>query len=246
MSMFNFIFNVGGNLVKSKTFWLIVIGIAVVLGIMWYRNRNKSVEHIENNKESIVETQPRVEVNKDNTVCYFDMAIGGDEVGRIRMKLYDQVVPKTCRNFMLLCDGYQGESDEVPRKRYNGTIFHRIIKGFMIQGGDYTRGDGTGGAAIDEYGERFDDENFDIKHTKGGLLSMANAGPGTNGSQFFITCKETPHLDNKHVVFGEVIEGMDIVGNIENLETNSSDKPLKDVMIIDCGCEQVGKCFYYK
>ena len=103
----------------------------------------------------------------------------------------------------------------------------------MIQGGDFTAGDGTGGESI--YGEKFDDENFKMTHTEGGLLSMANSGPGTNGSQFFITSRETPHLDGKHVVFGKVIEGMEIVREIEDIEKGTSDKPVIDVVIADCG-----------
>merc|ERR1712154_730056 len=107
------------------------------------------------------------------------------------------------------------------------------IKDFMIQGGDFTNGDGTGGESI--YGEKFADENFKIKHTRGGLLSMANAGPGTNGSQFFITSRDTPHLDNKHVVFGHVVEGMDVVRKMEFTETDADDKPKTDIVISDCG-----------
>merc|ERR1712161_74542 len=116
---------------------------------------------------------------------------------------------------------------------YKGCGLHRIIKGFMLQGGDFTNGDGTGGESI--YGEKFDDENFIIKHTKAGQLSMANAGPETNGSQFFVTCKETPHLDGKHVVFGHVVEGLDIVKQIENVPCGENDKPERDVIIEDCG-----------
>lgn len=116
---------------------------------------------------------------------------------------------------------------------YKGCSFHRVIKDFMIQGGDFTAGDGTGGESI--YGEKFADENFKVKHTEGGLLSMANAGPGTNGSQFFITCRETPHLDGKHVVFGRVVKGMEIVKKIESVEKGANDKPAVDVVIADCG-----------
>lgn len=142
------------------------------------------------------------------------------------------VVPKTADNFRALCTGEKGKGKTGKLLSYKDSIFHRVIKSFMIQGGDFTAFNGTGGESI--YGEKFDDENFDIKHEKPFLLSMANSGPGTNGSQFFITTVPTPHLDGKHVVFGQVINGKNIVREIENLKTQS-DKPVEEVKIVNCG-----------
>lgn len=199
-----------------------------------YKEIKKNNKKEDNNKDldkdinNIIQKLEKIKEKKNNKsktekdIISLDIAINNKSIGRIKIVLFSHIVPKTCKNFMTLCE----------TKKYNNSPFHRIIKDFMIQGGDYTNGNGTGGVSI--YGEKFEDENFAIPHDRPYLLSMANAGPNTNGSQFFITTNETPHLDNKHVVFGEVIDGFDIVDYLNTVETDHSDKPLNNITILDC------------
>ncbi|XP_020241142.1 peptidyl-prolyl cis-trans isomerase CYP40-like isoform X4 [Asparagus officinalis] len=165
---------------------------------------------------------------------YMDVSIGGEMEGRIVIELFASVAPKTAENFRALCTGEKGigPSTGVPL-HFKGSRFHRVIKGFMLQGGDISAGDGTGGESI--YGSKFEDENFEMKHEMKGMLSMANSGPNTNGSQFFITTTRTPHLDGKHVVFGKVLKGMGVVRSIEHTPVGEGDCPTVDVIIAKCG-----------
>ena len=167
-----------------------------------------------------------------NPRVFFDITIGGKAAGRITFELFADAVPKTAENFRALCTGEKGMGKQGKPLHYKGCKFHRIIQQFMCQGGDFTRGNGTGGESI--YGDKFGDENFQLKHTMPGMLSMANAGPNTNGSQFFITTVVTSWLDGKHVVFGKILDGMKVVQAMEAAGSRSG-TPAQDVVIADCG-----------
>ncbi|KAI9281702.1 cyclophilin-like domain-containing protein [Umbelopsis sp. AD052] len=169
-----------------------------------------------------------------NPRVFFDIDIDGQRLGRIVFELFADEVEQTAENFRALCTGEMGlgKVSSMPL-HYRGSIFHRIIKGFMCQGGDFTRRNGSGGESI--YGATFPDENFKRKHTTHGLLSMANRGPNTQSSQFFITTRPTPHLDGKHVVFGRVVSGFEVVEAMENQPVDQNNRPLQLVMIANCG-----------
>ncbi len=223
---------------------IIVLLVVVAIGYLVYHyffkksakpmiESGESKEDKEKKEGFEVEKEVYPKYNVENTSLYpfFDIQIGDENAGRVIMQLFDEDAPKTCRNFRHLCG--KNILNNSSRPSYVGVPFHRVIKDFMIQGGDITYGNGTGGMSI--YGEYFEDENLEIKHNQPGLLSMANAGPNTNNSQFFILTKEAPWLDGKHVVFGIVLHGMDVIKKIESLETNPQDEPAQKVTILRSG-----------
>jgi len=186
-------------------------------------------------KESTLHLVLRLRGGMANPKVFFDMTIGGKPAGRVTFELYQDTVPKTTENFRCLCTGEKGMGTKGKNLHFKGSTFHRVIPGFMCQGGDFTEGSGRGGESI--YGGKFNDESFAGKagkHTGEGCLSMANAGPNTNGSQFFICTGQTPHLDGKHVVFGKCIDGYEVVKKIEGVGSRGG-QTSEPVVIADCG-----------
>lgn len=158
-----------------------------------------------------------------NPVVHIEFGMGRQSIGQVKIKLFEDIVPKTVKNFI-----------ELIESKYKGSIVHRIIPGFMVQMGDFTNGDGTGGYSI--YGKKFPDENFELQHDQAGIVAMANSGPNTNGSQFYITFAETHWLNNKHVVFGKVIEGMNVLRQLERCGSEDG-RPSYNIKIISCGVD---------
>jgi cyclophilin family peptidyl-prolyl cis-trans isomerase len=206
--------------------WILLgLGILLIL-LLIYKKRNSILgffkpvcPYAQSKKEDFKPSidPPNLAKNKEYIVLSISKSPKENQeipIGDIYINLFEDIVPKTCHNFKSLS-----------KIEYKNCVIHRLIKGFMLQTGDYENSNGTGGASV--YGKKFQDENFDLKHTKRGLLSMANSGPDTNGSQFFITFDAAPHLDGKHVVFGEVVKGWDVLDVIEAMDTNSKDEPIE-------------------
>ncbi|XP_076176310.1 cyclophilin 40 isoform X1 [Ptiloglossa arizonensis] len=170
---------------------------------------------------------------KDNPIVFLDVAIESEKVGRVVIQLFKDVVPRTAENFRALCTGEKGVGINGKKLHYKGSIFHKVLPQFMIQGGDIINFDGTSGESI--YGTQFEDENFKLSHTTGGLLSMVNEGyPNSNSSQFVITISASTHLDNTNVVFGKVLKGMGVILEVSQV-TTIKDVPLEKIHITNCG-----------
>ena len=183
---------------------------------------------------SFAENAGTADASYHNPRVFMDLQTGGRKVGRLVIELFADVVPKTAENFRCLCTGERGLGQKTSKAlSFKNTIFHRVIKTFMMQGGDFQNMNGTGGESI--YGGKFADENFQMMHNGAGVLSMANAGKDTNGSQFFVTFRKAEHLDGKHVVFGRVVEGMPLVHELEKCETGENDRPLDPIIVARCG-----------
>ena len=183
--------------------------------------------------EKSIDVPNRIITNCSNPIVFIDIKIDNKEEYQFEIELFNDVCPKTCENFRILCTGENQFSDGFHDFTVVGTKFHRLIKGFMIQGGDFEQNKGNGGFSI--YGKTFDDENFKYNHSQAGLLSMANSGPNTNGSQFFITFNEAPWLNGKHVVFGRIIKGLEYLKILEEIQTNANDVPLKEIEVVSAG-----------
>ena len=199
-----------------------------MIGLSVGTPKGPDLDNIKDVKEEGTEEESKKLLN-NGINPFFEVFQGDKYLGKIVFELIDDVAPKTCKNFRYLCS--KGFNSGSPA--YKNTSFHRIIKDFMIQGGDFTNGDGTGGYSI--YGDKFEDESFELKHNQPGILSMANAGPNTNGSQFFILTKPAPHLDGKHVVFGIVKSGYDVIQKLNEVETGPNDRPKEECRIVNCG-----------